>query len=118
MTRDELIAALEAATGQSRELDVQIELFLQPFAFRGKEYPTMVWHAHDKAPQAPLYTASISAALMLVPKGRIWSIGRWGEIAGFVAVLDQERQSHVGATLAIALCIAALRARNELEKSP
>ena len=56
---EELIARLEAATGPDRELDA---------AIAGTDAATAQWHSED---ETPFYTASIDAALTLVPVG--WS---------------------------------------------
>lgn len=100
MTRKELIQALRAAKGPSRELDAAILEYL----CQDTEWPTS---------DPRLFTSSIDAALTLVPEGRIWSIGKILKADGFVAVLDKTRQSHDGATPAIALCIAALEAMGD-----
>lgn len=75
MTRDELIAALEKATGPNRELDAAIAriagwgcVMRDPQADHNwycwrKEYRSGVWIPLS------LYTASIDAALTLVPEG-------------------------------------------------
>ena len=112
MTRDELIAALEKAEGPSRELDA-----------------TIAYHAGEARLGLPVpetwlakhYTSSIDAALTLVPEGwRVNSIsnvengwhavlvrGQWN-VAGYATA-----GSVVSVTPAIALCIAALKARGE-----
>ena len=132
MTRDELITALEAAAGPDRELDAEVWLVADPVAynrkcsFRGMVYAGTVFSAKEKrawtkraaAHYAPAYTASIDAALTLVPDGDGWGID-FGPNSTFakpdvfwwsasVGAEDAE-----GATPAIALCIAALKARPE-----
>lgn len=119
MTRSELIAALERATGPNYDLDA------------------LIWNAigrpdtrtHDGTPCVLTYTASIDAAMTLVPEG--WAIeriqiwpgqrpyvslwecgqdrdGKWWHSAG--AKKNHQRLDVDGATPAIALCIAALKA--------
>lgn len=93
MTLPELIAALERAEGPSRALDDAIEM-LRPDHMR----------EHHRR-----YTASIDAALSLVPEGHEWVL----DSQGLAAILFANRASHAAhaKTPAIALCIAALKAR-------
>lgn len=123
MTLTELIAALEAADGPSRELDAQIALahgwdvvpirekgghtwdrWYRPYM--GKRYPVRL----------PNYTSSIDAALTLVPEGYGLVIDVAGEYAS--ASIYELRSTRAGPfvkparrTPALALCIAALKAR-------
>ena len=122
MTKAELIAALEAATGPSRELDAEIwfsgaALVNGPvkkgFDDYGGAHRTHwtkgsigIWD--DKLLN---YTASLDAALMLVPEGMMWDVeSRNAAFVGFASA--PVRQFVIGSTPAIALCIAALRARS------
>lgn len=108
MTREELIKAIEAASGPSRELDREVA-----FAVGWKRSPySGDWVAPNGDPRnAPSYfTGSVDAALSLVPEGRVWSVGCIVKGPGYVAVLDNDGRSHRGATPALALCAAALRA--------
>ena len=129
MTRDELIAALEKATGPSRELDAELhaarfpELRSAPWVSRGgvwvdtsSEDPNMAFPAQ--------YTASIDAALSLVPEGWRWSLdwtqrlpyqdcGRADLYAPGNGIKPADVGDVYAATPAIALCIAALKARTE-----
>ena len=105
----ELIARIEAATGPDREIDRAIMelLCLAPdyaadWGGRGFERP---------APFA--YTASIDAALTLVPDGH----DKWA-VSGRNAAVVQSSNKEVthaewmyAATPALALCAAALKAR-------
>lgn len=115
MTHDELIAALEAATGPSRELDAKI-------------------HEHDAhSPDwkkwivggepcgfisclVPFYTASIDAALTLVPEDFSVHLSRvpWNDLL-IADISDRENvyRSTKSATLPIALVIAAMKARGQ-----
>ena len=141
MTRDELIAALEAATGPSRELDGAIAKSVGWAAQRNNWWPPeeaakarrqkrSLWSC-DRGPlPLPDYTSSIDAALSLVPEGyQIDSMGEWAHqmlrAAGpwFVILMprgnlppperDREARRHDHApNAAIALCIAALKARS------
>lgn len=130
MTKDELIRALEAATGPSRELDVEIERLLGGLPkVTGPKDP---WGWHVERGQAgefwrgegadgreikrfsvKRYTASIDAALTLVPEGCEWSRHRGanGRMTMQVDGLGVVGQHGQAATPAIALAIAALRAR-------
>lgn len=103
MTRDELIAAMEKASGPSRELDWGIHEWVW-----GVAAPRM------ERMEPPSYTASIDAALTLVPEGYDWMVfsvngfnqANCGPTNSFDDVGDQKAATH-----AIALCIAALKAR-------
>jgi hypothetical protein len=97
MTREELIAALEAATGPSWELDgfiCEAVGAVKPEATPHWEWP-------------PRYTASIDAALTLVPEGASGAI----EFGNHTQACVVGGPWCDGATPAIALCIAALKAR-------
>lgn len=109
---DDLIAKLEAATEGSHWLDRLIDEAL------GGDF--------DK-PHS--FTTSIDAALKLVPEGKAWGVGSimFDELPprrAFAAncrregciTPDTPAYDAVGATPALALCIAALRARQEKEK--
>ena len=114
MTLLELIAALEAAEGPSLELDRQISIAMSRITYN-----------------LPC-TASIDAALTLVPQGYDWDVGHihkngfvcasimWEAMAGedFAEFLDAGPETIIwwnetgkAATPALALCIAALKTR-------
>ena len=135
----DLIEKLEAATEGSRELDAEIAYAVQ---WRPDEWPpsaqsfreheakhdyATAWIAHAPFRAAwpiPHYTTSLDAALSLVPEGRrIYSLQDqrhfqrnqgWfcgiDEICGLGCVFTKE-----AATPALALAIAALKARVEME---
>ena len=101
MTTAELIEKLERAEGPSRELDWAISDVLF-----GQRLDASI----------PPYTASIDAALMLVPEGVLWSAEAWdtnrvypAHVRASAWVLGALRS--YAATPAIALCITALRAK-------
>ena len=54
--------------------------------------------------------AWLDAAVMLVPEGRLWSVGQRTNASGFVACTSQSHKSCIGTTSALALSIAALKA--------
>lgn len=111
MTLDELITALESATGPSREMDAEIAALLSGDG-RAKVAHDGWWLNGECWPtKAPNYTTSIDAALTLVPEGASWRIENWkGEISAKVQIGDcvSYGGTHVAAT---ALTIAALKAR-------
>lgn len=114
-----LIERLEAATGPDRVLDMDIEEAALP-ELRRKPWRRDLgrfWDDSDRDGlhyvEASRYTASIDAALTLVPEGSEWTRHRG---ANDRMTMQIDGPSHFGvhgqgATPAIALCIAALRAR-------
>lgn len=98
---ESLIKKLEAATEGSRELDGDIHYHDR------KPYPKGGWNTDG----LPHYTTSIDAALRLVPEGFIWDVASTGQ-AWVMGGLDNEQHLVTSApTPALALCIAALKAR-------
>lgn len=91
--RADLIARLEKLSGPDRELDALIWLRI----------PKIV--TNDPV---PAYTASIDAALTLVEEGSTWDLC-FDEF--MLACVGPGDTASRGATPAIALCIAALKAR-------
>lgn len=150
---DELIKRLEAATGPDRELDACIFCaLLHPdkkpernlFYTNREEWGVFV--TNQPAPgmtfyDAPIYTASLDAAMTLVPEGaRVREVGQWddnGKPSGWFAcvmkwerhiggwryvsymhgILDEDKIPDLAPNGAIALCIAALRARMAGDRS-
>lgn len=118
MTKDELVklaARCEAASGPDRELDREIAIsvghpwdYVADWGLRGHERPT-----------AFPYTASIDAAMTLVPE-ECWEVGVRATLGGkgfaYISAPRAEKNAghiHYGAnaaTPALALCAAALRA--------
>lgn len=100
----DLITRLESADGPSRELDAEIAVVCGIDIGRSKGDP------NDH--RLPAYTASIDAALTLVPEGRhteieIWTDGRGrAEFNGVGTTCGAW-----GRTPALALAAAALKAR-------
>ena len=110
---DDLIARLEASTGPSRDLDVLIAQAVgEPWGAGGYSI------GGNWGERAARYTASIDVALTLVPAGLGWGVDappdmpcvarcQWPQTPGMKAPMHAH-----GATPAIALCIACLKARS------
>ena len=112
MGREELIAALEAATGPSRELDEAIDQLAFENQWRTERFMT--------PDRTPAYTSSLDDALTLVPEGWCPLIGQnvhhrhWSCLVQRVTDSGDIDSRHNNApTPAIALCIAAIKARGE-----
>ena len=131
MTRTELIAALEKAEGPDRTWDTLIWECVG--LSEREEYHCKIWCSQDGRKDisrgmfldawAPEFSSSIDAAWTLVPDGTIWKLfSDWPGDAYFAVVegdtwlpekaKDEWRSGRQG-TPAIALCIAALKARGE-----
>lgn len=108
--RDDLKALAErceAADGPSRELDAEIAVALNlPWDYAADWGP----RGMDK-PVAQPYTASLDAAMMLLPEGYMWGIGSTGS-ATLAKPVNGLFPVHRGnaATPALALTAACLRA--------
>ena len=128
MTDATLIQRLEAATGPSRELDAEIERAVQrcdPGAWYDAKEDCLLWDeerdfgstvAYERCGQyLPDYTASIDAALTLVPDGMEYEITTLYGIARVAVGLNAEPgpfyAEDPSGNVAIALCIAAIKAR-------
>jgi len=127
VTREELIARLEAATGPDRELDAALfecvgltelqERHCKQWCSQSGR--TGLTRAHYIGAWAPDYTESIDAALSLVPEGAFLDLYGPDRTTGMycaeLPVANSEAaflgRSQVG--LAIAICSAALRARGD-----
>jgi len=125
----ELIARLEAAVGPDRELDAEMWLATTIGATRkkwsyihtasGREcHIDETRTATGQLIVVPEFTSSIDAALTLVPEGWFWWVGHLDETdRRFVATISKHAivgtPSHKGfaPTTALALCIAACKAR-------
>lgn len=128
MTLSDLIERLEKATGPDREMDEDIVRALYPDCIIqiyvvGDEDKT-VFHAEPLVPNksyVPLYTSSIDAALTLVPEGYGWSLyGGFSPNRPCACLSDTGRSDDLvdafGATPAIAICIASLKARAAIKE--
>ena len=134
MTRDELVKRLEAAIVGSRELDAHIAAQAWPNAHaaylndddRPLELDPGEWVVLRRTSESlvtkhrpPLYSTSVDAALLLVPKGQGWELTfRRREhlhAAGLGDIRNPangryENSLGLAKTAALALCAAALRA--------
>lgn len=126
MTRDDIIARLEAASGPDRELNEAIAVLVEPGMFCRDEHGRLRKNIHGTilSPEwtlwgPPAYTASIDAALKLVPEGWKWRYSPTRHVPHAVDVMPAwDRggyQAEVDSNPAIALCIAALKARSANE---
>ena len=135
MTTEELIARLENAIEGSRELDANISAHIgqQAGAYyvtdadRSSDESVGEWlvlarsddrHVTTRRPAA--YTASVDAALTLVPLGLGWDLAFQRDDHVYIASVGADpnpqtgrfdRDQGTGKTAAIALCAGALRAR-------
>lgn len=100
MTREELIAALETATEPhwTYNGDIVDVLGLE----KPDDVPPWQW--------PPAYTASIDAALTLVPNGEMWAVGVDEDGKGCADMPRHCLLVHAP-TPALALCIAAIKAQ-------
>lgn len=114
----DLATRIEQTTGPDRELDQEIGVWFRNLTSERRVIAVA---------NCPRYTASLDAALTLVPEGWLWQVGAYakGNVcnpAYYRAVLRQWRRmddgelewprlAGVAATPALALCAAALRAR-------
>ena len=96
----DLIARLEKATGPDRRLDFSIAQAVENAG-------PMEWRANG----FPYYTSSLDAALTLVPDCTPWAAGEDEDGTG-CADIPRHRVLVHAATPALALCIAALKARS------
>jgi hypothetical protein len=112
----ELIARLEKATGQDRELDDAISWRVDhPRVLR---YTSRDEHDRLIKTAALGYTKFIDASLLLVPPDCLWNVraaglSRDANIFGATAERGGKRFEALATTPAIALCIAALKARSD-----
>ena len=121
-----LLSTLEEATEGSRELDAAIDLEIFP-SILAKCLPDETrgpghWiHPQDGPVFSPEYTTSINAALTLVAEGWGWAVTdpkHWPDSEpddrpyARVYCPDRDQIKGNGPTPALAICIAALRARD------
>lgn len=96
-TLADLIARLEKAQGPDRLVDIAIW--------------GLVGDAQPAALPIPSYTASLDAALTLVPHGKEWEMYGGVQPVALIYYAGSRYVDGRAATPALALCIAALRAR-------
>jgi hypothetical protein len=112
----------EAATGPDRELDVEIVYGLYPdignYAGQCIGDDPIFWHEPYRKQPCPHFTASLDAAMTLVPEGLDFGCGRGidTELGANKAVChawvgEGEGDLVFAETVALALCAAALKAR-------
>lgn len=117
----DLIARLEKATEGSRELDEAIVKALYPDAiispYCADDDIPVVFHAEPLVPNKrdlPALTTSLDSALTLVPKGHCLTVATRRDLPpeAFVWWADDTESAYSRcATLVLALCAAALKAR-------
>lgn len=110
----DIIAKLEQATEGSRELDAEIAAATWDGAQVSKTRPWLVTqHGINRDP--PRYTTSIDAARTLVPKSKAIALDIFADgtaLCGLEDSPDLTNGTDVYPTPALALCIAALKARS------
>ncbi len=118
-TLRDLIARVEMAEGPDRKLDAEIALAT---GWRLKTVDGVgYWRRGDYSWTAemegvpPFYTASLDAAVSLVPSGWVWGASSRGYARAWTITDEgkalQKAECHHAATPALALTAAALRAR-------
>lgn len=129
----DLAERCEAATGPDRELDAAIWCELNGREYPEPPYTQMLQHdrydpskgTFEQGTQSGIllqsykdnalsYTASLDAAMTLVPEGCFWAGGDHPELGAAMTVTNIQGslpQAAKAATPALALCAAALRAR-------
>jgi hypothetical protein len=127
---NDLIKRLETVTGPDRALDGEIWREVNGWPIEaGFEFGSGIWHRQDpkdlcayEAP--PLFTSSIDDAMTLVPEGWLWTVATyWCDGSAKPPYFadcapsalrdgsDVEVSQAWAAIPALALCIAALKAR-------
>lgn len=108
----DLIRRLEHAPEGSRELDALIG------GLHGIPRYDVPQFVHGDITPAPRFTDSLDAAICLVPEGHWWTAGdckREKHARVAPEAIDNDGREGFGATVALALCIAALKARQSME---
>ena len=116
----ELIELVEKAKGPSRELDTLIEIAISPdearmpWSCKGGHVSRLCGDQHWRDGHARKFTASIDAALTLLPEGHDWSLfaDNGSAMAGCQPASDDgcDMTDVPGATPALALVAACLKA--------
>jgi hypothetical protein len=128
----DIIDKLKSATGPSRHIDADIAVSVDAAYYAVSDSPGNHQNGHVvevkdgkqfRMTIAPYYTASLDAAVKLIPDGLFWLAGmgrtRPGEpLAGASVVLPNDTINPLGQAegdhLAICICIAALEARSAI----
>lgn len=117
MTLDELIVRLKETSAGTRDLDAAIADAVDGWPVADDPE----WRIAPNGVPVHLrtivshYTTSLDAAMTLIPKRWSWRAGNLPSGRGFADLGTQvSLQCVVGATPALALCIAALKARRTL----
>jgi hypothetical protein len=112
----ELAARCEAAEGPDRELDALISVAVDDGC--GIRWHDLWFFTFATGNSPPLYTASLDAALTLLPPGSLWAGGSMEEGPFARLLWPRADGTYVGnyleitaTTPALALCAAALRAK-------
>jgi len=116
-----LIARLREATGGNTELDAYIHLAVTPELADSHVREGSGWIIggnHESPTYAPPYTASIDAALTLLPDKWSWRCNASENRLHSTAIVGRSYPTNANASAehsspAIALCIAALEARRQ-----
>lgn len=133
MTKAEQLEALalrcKQATGPDRRLDAEIDCLVRFTDLRPAELDDHKKYQRGVPPgagdiwcptgflMAASYTASLDAALTLVPADHDWVVGNVnGHVGGTPYACVGSRDQHFAATPALALCAASLRARAAAER--
>ncbi len=116
---EDLIKSLEQAEQGSEALDKSIARHLGFRIAATTGGPHIMRQNDDVASwDLPRYSRSLDAALTLVPEGLCWEVQTGPKIGGAACVgTNCGPMDGVGANGALALCIAALRARQAMEDS-
>ena len=122
-----LAQRVEEAEGPDRNLDFVIfrALHLEYAGPEWREFGGGLWHVQDSSDARCLpppertpsrWTASLDAALTLVPDGYVVNLGNDEPIWAQVWIDNDPTSRGGGTTMALALCAAALRARAQMER--
>lgn len=119
----ELADRVEALSGPCRETDAAIVMALYPEAQIGEYcgYEDIVFHARPLVADKeilPFFTGSLDAAMMLVPECHFWHVGSGDDLGPPWAWVgtDHNVRGLPAATPALALVVAALRARHSIQE--
>lgn len=120
---NDLIERLEKATGPSRALDADLAMAFGQKVFQTKRRDgqgSWLTYSFRNGDEVPHYTASIDAALTLVPAGFRWKLGYSRHVRCNAELIDYRIQmepnlgrfdGECDSNHAIAICIAARKAR-------